>query len=250
MRATRFFVLVATLTFGVAVVGAQRPASIVPPGGQSLLGAGQNNPVPTGPDAFFDDNVLHDIRLLMNAKDWQTLKDNFLDNSYYPTDFQWRSEKLRNVGIRSRGNGSRSGVKPGLRVDFDRYTTDQKFLGLKSFVLRNNTQDASSMHERLGMLLFRRLGISAPREAHVKMYVNDAYQGLFTIVESVDKPFLARSFGEDSGTCSSTTTRRDQVPYYFGDKGATATPMCRCRSSRRLARAIRRDRSSRSSCRP
>jgi hypothetical protein len=30
------------------------------------------------------------------------------------------------------------------------YTTDQKFLGLKSVVLRNNTQDASNIHERVG----------------------------------------------------------------------------------------------------
>ena len=59
-----------------------------------------------------------------------------------------RNQIVRNVGIRSRGMGSRSGIKPGLRVDFDRYTTDQKFLGLKSFILRNNTQDASNMRER------------------------------------------------------------------------------------------------------
>jgi hypothetical protein len=223
MKGARLFLVAATLMLGAAVAGAQRQLPIaIPPAGQGLLGAGQNNPVPTGADAFFDDNVLHEIRLTMNAKDWQTLRDNFLDNTYYPTDFQWRSEKLRNVGIRSRGNGSRSGVKPGLRVDFDRYTTDQKVLGLKSFVLRNNTQDASSMHERISMLLFRRIGLAAPREAHVKMYVNDSYQGLFTIVESVDKVFLSRTFGEDSGHLFKYDYPPDQVPYFFEDKGSSA----------------------------
>ena len=65
-------------------------------------------------------------------------------------------------------------------MDFDRYTSDQKFLGLKSFVLRNNTQDASNMHERLSMLLFRRLGLPASREAHTKLYINNEYAGLYT----------------------------------------------------------------------
>jgi hypothetical protein len=187
-----------------------------------LLGVGTSPapPAPTGADAFFDDSVLHEIRLTMNSRDWQTLKDNYLENAYYPTDFRWRDQTLRNVGIRSRGTGSRSGVKPGLRVDFDRYTSSQKFLGLKSFVLRNNTQDPTNMHERVGMLLFRRLGAPAPREAHAKMYVNEVYSGLFTIVESIDKTFLARTFGEDTGYLFKYDYPVDQAPYRFEDKGA------------------------------
>src|SRR5262245_3604986 len=86
---------------------------------------------PDPADPFFDDTVVHEIRLAINTKDWNTLKSNYLLNDYYPCDFKWGSVTVRNVGIRSRGTGSRSGVKPGLRVDFDRYTTNQKFLGLK-----------------------------------------------------------------------------------------------------------------------
>ena len=127
---------------------------------------------------------------------------------------------MRNIGIRSRGTGSRSGVKPGLRVDFDRYTTDQKFLGLKSFVLRNNTQDASNMHERLSMLLFRRLGLPASREAHTKLYINNEYVGLYTIVESIDKPFLKRTFDEDDGYLYKYDYPADGPPYFFEDKGS------------------------------
>jgi spore coat protein CotH len=185
-------------------------------------------PVLTGADAFFDDTVLHEIRLAINARDWQSLKDNYLDNTYYPCDFRWRDVVLRNIGIRSRGTGSRSGIKPGLRVDFDRYVTDQKFVGLKSFVLRNNTQDASNLHERLSMLLYRRLGRPAPREAHTKLYINDSYAGLFTIVESVDKSFLKRTLGEDEGYLYKYDYPADANPYYFEDRGsnpATYVPL-------------------------
>ena len=88
-------------------------------------------------DIFFDDTVLHDIRLVINDRDLESLHVNFLSNEYYPVNFTWRDKALPGVGIRSRGTGSRSGVKPGLRIDFDRWATDQKFLGLKSLVFRN-----------------------------------------------------------------------------------------------------------------
>src|SRR5580765_7677227 len=81
---------------------------------------------------FFDDSVLHEIQLDMNSKDWQTLKENYLSNAYYPCDFRWGDQVVRNIGIRSRGTASRSEVKPGLRVDFNRYSDDQTFLGLTS----------------------------------------------------------------------------------------------------------------------
>lgn len=54
-------------------------------------------------------------------------------------------------------------------------------------MLRNNVQDMTNLHERLSMLLFRRMGEETPREVHAKMFVNEEYVGLFTIVESVDK---------------------------------------------------------------
>jgi len=150
-------------------------------------------------DPFFDGTVLHDIFLTINSRDWSSLKEHFLDNTYYPCDMKWKDQTVRNIGIRSRGTGSRSGVKPGLRVDFDRYTTDQKFLGLKSFILRNNTQDPSGMRERLSMELFKRMGLVAEREAHARLYINNAYVGLFTIVESLDKTFLTKNFNENDG---------------------------------------------------
>jgi spore coat protein CotH len=170
-------------------------------------------------DAFFDDTRLHDVRLTLNARDWQTLKDDFLGNTYYPTDFRWRDQVVRNVGIRSRGTGSRSGTKPGLRVDFDRYINDMRFLGLKSFVLRNNVQDASNLHERLSMLLFRRMGLPASRQAHARLFVNNDYVGLYTLVESVDKGFLQRAYNQDNGYLYDYDYPVGAPAYYFEDRG-------------------------------
>jgi len=154
---------------------------------------------PDPADAFFNDNVLHEIRLSVNSKDWRVLTENWLDDTNYPADFRWNGQVVRNVAIHSRGGGSRRPNKVSLRVDFSHYTDGQTFLGLKSFILRNNSQDPTNMRERLSMLFFRNLGISAMREAHTRLFVNNQYYGLFTIVEAPDENFLQRNLGESTG---------------------------------------------------
>lgn len=146
-------------------------------------------------DDFFNPDALQRIDMWLNEKDWEKLKAAFQENTYYPADVTWNGQTVYNVGIRSRGLGSRSGTKPGLRVDFDRYSTSQTFLGLKSFVLDNLTQDKSGVKETVAMRFFTRLGIPAPRETHTRLYVNGRYAGLYGLVESVDKTMMGRVFG-------------------------------------------------------
>ena len=189
-----------------AVLGSQRARP-------SLMG------LPTSA-AFFDDSVVHDVRLAMSDRDWQALKDHYLENTYYPADFYWRNHILRNVGVRSRGTGSRSPVKPHLKVAFDRYVSGQQFLGLSSVVLRNNTQDPSNMHERLSMLLFARLGLPSSREAYMRFFVNGEYMGLYTIVEAIDDRFLARNFPESDGYLFSFDYPPSAQPFFFEDRGS------------------------------
>jgi spore coat protein CotH len=161
-----------------------------------LLAAGEASA--QSAEEFFDDSVVHELRLTLNSKDWSALKQNYKENIYYPTALVWRGVTVSNVGIRSRGLGSRSGTKPGLRVDMDRYSANQTFLGMKSFVLDNLVQDPSMLRERLAMAFFRRMGLPAPREAHARLYVNDTFVGLYALVETIDKAFLGRSLGADS----------------------------------------------------
>ena len=175
-------------------------------------------PAPVPPDptaAFFDDSIVHDLYFTINTKDWQTLKVNYLDNTYYPVDFRWNNQGVRNAGIRSRGTGSRSGEKPGLRLDFDRYTSGQTFLGLKSLIFRNSTQDPTNMHERVAMQLFKKLGLVAPREMFARLFINNTYSGLYSIVESVDKDFVGKAYGDNSGYVYKYDYNVTDLPYYF-----------------------------------
>lgn len=150
-------------------------------------------------DDFFRGDVVHEIRLNINSRDWQQLKANFDENTYYPCHLRWNGLVAWGAGVRSRGQGSRSPVKPGLRIDFDRYETGQRFLGLRSLVLDNLTQDASTMHERLTMEVFARMGLPASREAFARVWINERYAGLYAVIEPIDKEFLARHFGESDG---------------------------------------------------
>jgi spore coat protein CotH len=178
---------------------------------------------------FFDPAVLHRLDLLVNSRDWETLQQNFQENYYYPADLRWRGVTIRNVGIRSRGSGSRNGTKPGLLVDINRYASGQTFLGLASFVLDNLVQDPSGLRERVAMRVHERMGLPAPRETYAVLYVNNSYAGVYGIVESVDKVSLKRMFGEqhdNSGNDGYLFEFKWIRPYYFeylgGDVSAYA----------------------------
>ena len=145
-------------------------------------------------DELFDDSQLHDIRLLVNSDDWARLKADFSANTYYPADLEWRGVKVRNVGIRSRGLGTRNEFKPGLRVDMNRYASGQRFLGMRSVLLDNVYRDVSLVRERVSMKLFARFGLPVPRESHAKLFVNNEYVGVYVLTEELGEDFVRRVF--------------------------------------------------------
>ncbi len=150
-------------------------------------------------DPIFDASRLHEVRIVMDAKDWQSLRQNFRSNQYYAANISLDGEVMEQVGIRSRGDGSRNEEKPGLKIDFNKYIKTQEFHGYKTMVLDNLWQDQSLMREKLSFLVFEAMGIAAPALAHTRLTVNDEYWGVYTIVESVSKPFLKARIGEESG---------------------------------------------------
>jgi len=165
---------------------------------------------------LFNGSFLEELRLYVHPDDWSQLRIRYLQNNWYLADLYWRGMTAANVGVRSRGSGSRSSLKPGLTVRFNKYV-NQQFLGLNELVLDNSLQDPSFLRERLSMLLFRRMGIAAPREAYARLYVNDEYAGLYSMVEAVDSQFLKRNLGENNGTLHEYRWMEPQ--FYFESHG-------------------------------
>jgi spore coat protein CotH len=165
---------------------------------------------------MFDQGRLHEVRIVMDADAWQALRRDFRFDNYYAANISIDGEVVEQVGIRSRGAGSRSGEKPGLKVDFNKYRRTQEFHGYKSVVLDNGVQDSSLLRERLAFAAFEGMGIAAPQIAHSRLTVNDEYWGVYTLVESVSKPFLKARLGEESGTLFDYEYAFD---YYFTLRG-------------------------------
>jgi spore coat protein CotH len=150
-------------------------------------------------DDLFNDSALQTLHITIHSRDWDELRANFTANTFYPADVTWNGLRVRNVGIRSRGLGSRSGVKPGLEVNFAHYSSRGQFLGMRALVLDNLTTDPSMIRERVSMAFLRRLGVPAPREVHAELFVNGQFGGVYAIVEPIDAVFVQRALGENSG---------------------------------------------------
>ena len=180
-----------------------------------VLSAGPDVSAQTAAD-LFDASTLHEVRLFMNSRDLQQLRERFDERTYYTVDLLWRGSRIRNAGVRSRGSGSANPIKPGLRIDFDRYTTGQRLVGLRTLVLDNLWQDPSMLREHLAMAMFARMGQPAPRQSFCRLFINDQYQGVYALTEEPNEEFAARAIGETGGYVFEYHWVR---PFYAEDPG-------------------------------
>jgi spore coat protein H len=155
----------------------------------------QTAPVQTTDD-LFDDSRLHDVHVRLSERDWASLRVSIDDDAFYPADLTWNGITVRNVALRQRGLGTRTASKPNLRVDVNRYISAQRLVGLTGFNLDNQYSDPSMLRDTVAMKVFERMGIPAPRQAHARLFVNDTFAGVYTIVEPVNRQFIGRVFGD------------------------------------------------------
>jgi hypothetical protein len=172
-------------------------------------------------DALFDPTVVHELRLFINARDLAELREKYLENTYYPADLHWGDLRVRNVGVRSRGTGSRNQNKLGLRIDVNRFVSGQRLAGLTSIVLDNLIQDPSMLRDRTAMAFFARMGLPHSRISFARLYVNNELEGIYGIVEEVDSNYLRRNFGSNDGFLFEYHHLRE---YRFEDLGDELEP--------------------------
>jgi spore coat protein H len=106
------------------------------------------------------------------------------------------------VGIHLKGAaGSFRGwnEKPGLTLNFDKFTKDQNFLGMDKINLNNAAQDGSYMQELLMYEMNLAMGVPACRCAHALVELNGRKVGLYVLKEGFDKPWLDRNFKDHKG---------------------------------------------------
>ncbi len=152
-------------------------------------------------EAFYMSTEIVEVRLTVSANDLATLEADRFAGVYVPATFLSLGTEVVNVGVRYKGNSSlaRAGNKPSIKIKFNQYTPDQRFLGLTKVNLNNTVLDPSMQREMLAYELFRDFGVPAPRANYAKLYVNDEYYGLYVNVEQIDKRALKRLFGDNEG---------------------------------------------------
>jgi spore coat protein CotH len=149
--------------------------------------------------AFFDDSQVREIRIYFDDPDWyntllrahQTTED-----PYFPCRFSSAGVEIAQIGCRFKGNSSaqRNGIKKPFKLDFNRYNDDARFLGLKKLNVNNFDLQPDFMREKLVHEVAGKY-VAALRSVYTRLYVNDAFYGLYLAVEQPDKVMMQSRYG-------------------------------------------------------
>ena len=155
-------------------------------------------------DILYNDREVALIEIVMDSSDKLFLLDNAnKDNEdYLHARFRFKNSNidtlLIDVGIRLRGNTSRSHPKKSFKIDFKEFGLP-KFYGYKKFNLKADNNDPSQIRELFTLKTFRWANVPAARAFHARVYMNGEYMGLYTNVEQIDDEFVLSRFGNDTG---------------------------------------------------
>jgi hypothetical protein len=184
-------------------------------------------------DLFPTDRVL-DVQITVDEKAWDKIRHqsrNFVSAlhekrkaapikgpyEYVNANVTIDGVKFEKVGLRKKGFiGSQSTSRPSLKIKLNHTDKERSIGGLTNLTMNNNKQDGSVVSQYLGYALFNDAGSPASRCAFAKVTVNGKNLGVYSHVESLRKPLLARAFGDDNGTLYEGTV----VDFYDGWEGS------------------------------
>jgi hypothetical protein len=141
---------------------------------------------------------------------------------YYPGSVTLDGVRYDGAGVRTKGGCGSSRTlegKAGLKVNLSwndpaagGCPPERRSHGLKRLTLNNLVQDRSFVHERLAYHFYQLMGVPTPRANHARVFVNDAFWGLYAHVETIDRRFLSRWFADNDGMLYEGTYFCDLVP--------------------------------------
>jgi spore coat protein CotH len=108
-------------------------------------------------------------------------------------------QKPLDVEVRIKGQrGSKRSFdhKPALRIGL---LNGSRILGFENLTLNNMVQDQTMLHEAVGYQVYADAGVTVPETTYVRLTVNEQPYGLYLLVETIDRGFLTRRFGNDTG---------------------------------------------------
>lgn len=109
--------------------------------------------------------------------------------------------KLLEVGVRLKGNRSMRELGEGASfiVDFQRFAPGRRYQGLRRVLLHAMAEDPTRLRETLGYMLYRKVGVPAPRTGYVNLSIDGAKPVLYLAIQAIDDVMLAEHFADSSG---------------------------------------------------
>lgn len=158
-----------------------------------------------GPGKIYKEDEVAIIRITMDPADKAFMLDdaNMWSDVYLPANLSFKNSAIDTtlafqVGIRLRGNTSRSKPKKSFKIKFKEFG-GQKFFDLKKFNLKAEVNDPSLVREMLTLRAFRNMNVPAARTHHAEVYINGEYMGVYLNVEQIDDEFVQARFVYDAG---------------------------------------------------
>jgi spore coat protein H len=169
-------------------------------------------------EELFTNNLIREVRLTIREEGIRELRRD--TREYVRATIKEGQTVYTNVGVHLKGSGSFRPIdqKPAFTVKFNKFVEDQNFYGLTKISLNNAVQDPSYIREMLCTELFREAGVPVARVTHARVFLNDRYLGLYTLLEGLNKPFLHRNFKDRKGNLYEGHTR-DITEYLDQDNG-------------------------------
>ncbi|MGZ3901267.1 MAG: CotH kinase family protein [Bacteroidia bacterium] len=166
-----------------------------------ILGAKYNAQALAG-NMLYGAPVIHDVYLNFSQPGYlDSLTNNYVSDVYMKCSMILDGVTYTTVGVKFKGNSSYNnpGKKKSLKIGIDEFVANQKYDGIKKFNLNNGFKDPTMMREKLALDFANKMGVYAPRCAYARVYLNNVYWGLYTLVEEIDKTFLEGRFNDKKG---------------------------------------------------
>jgi len=152
---------------------------------------------------LYDDSEVAKAYITMNKDAFDWMMKNYQSDSLHVCTFKYKNKyidtTLTDVGIRIRGNTSRSAQKKSLKISFNDFVKGREFYDVDKLNLNGEHNDPSISRSKVSWMLFEKSGLPSIRASHVAVYINNVYMGLYISVENIDDEFLKKRYYDDSG---------------------------------------------------